>query len=98
CTEDRLASTAVSRPGGRGVDMVSRTMKRSAGVTEASFDHVFRLTDRWGMFEHADGITPRRDGGYCLDDVARALVVVCRQRPATSTLYRLSAHALTSVY
>jgi len=50
-------------------------------IPEPSFKHVLHLTDEQGMFEHADGITPRYDGGYCLDDVARALVVVCRQRP-----------------
>jgi hypothetical protein len=49
------------------------------------------------MFEHADGITPRRGGGYCLDDVARALMVVCRQRPPTSTVDRLATQYLSFV-
>jgi hypothetical protein len=49
------------------------------------------------MFEHADGTTPRRDGGYCLDDVARALVVVCRQRPRTSTVDQLAMAYLSFV-
>jgi hypothetical protein len=49
-----------------------------------SFLHLRRLTDDVGLFEHADHIEPRRDGGYCVDDVARALVVVCREpRPTT---------------
>ena len=72
-------------------------MTTSVNVTAPSFDHVLRLTDERGMFEHADGTTPRRAGGYCLDDVARALVVVCRQRPATSTLDRLASHYLSFV-
>jgi hypothetical protein len=59
-------------------------------VPAPSFQHVLRLTDKRGMFEHADGHTPRLECGYCLDDVARALVVVCRQRPRTPILGRLA--------
>jgi hypothetical protein len=43
------------------------------------FTHLRRLTDAGGLYEHAEGTTPRREHGYCLDDVARALVVVCRE-------------------
>jgi hypothetical protein len=32
-----------------------------------------------GTFEHADHAEPRREHGYCVDDVARALIVVCRE-------------------
>jgi hypothetical protein len=35
------------------------------------------------MYEHAKGTTPRREHGYCLDDVARGLVVVSREPEAT---------------
>jgi hypothetical protein len=53
--------------------------------TAAPFAHVLRLTDDVGIFEHALGSDPRRHLGYCLDDVARALVVVTRQ-PAPSAV------------
>jgi hypothetical protein len=43
-----------------------------------TFTHLRRLTDAGGLYEHARGTTPRREHGYCVDDVARALVVVCR--------------------
>jgi hypothetical protein len=43
------------------------------------FAHLRRLTDAGGLYEHASGTTPRREHGYCVDDVARALVVVCRE-------------------
>jgi len=76
---------------------VGRAVTTSVNANAPSFEHVLRLTDERGMFEHADGTTPRRDGGYCLDDVARALVVVCRQRPATSTLDRLATTYLAFV-
>jgi hypothetical protein len=46
------------------------------------FTHLRRLTDDGGMYEHARGTTPRREHGYCLDDVARALVVVSREPEA----------------
>lgn len=60
---------------------------------EASFQHVLRLTDDVGIFEHALGSTPRRHHGYCLDDVARALLVVTREpHPASSV------RDLTSIY
>jgi hypothetical protein len=44
--------------------------------------HLRRLTDAGGLYEHAEGVIPRREHGYCLDDVARALVVVCREPAA----------------
>ncbi len=43
------------------------------------YDHMLDLTDDVGIFEHAEGAVARRHLGYCLDDVARALVVACRQ-------------------
>ncbi len=43
------------------------------------FDHLRRMTQGPGLFEHADHTEPRPEHGFCLDDVARALVVVCRE-------------------
>ena len=53
----------------------------TAGLLEAAFTHLARLSDDTGLFEHARYATPRREHGYCLDDVARGLVVLCRQPP-----------------
>jgi hypothetical protein len=53
--------------------------------------HIERLSDGRGIFEHADGISPRVAGGYCLDDVARALIVMCRQPRAGNDAARLTA-------
>ena len=52
-------------------------------VPELSFEHLSRLTTATGLFEHALFTEPRHEHGYCLDDVARGLVVVARQ-PDTS--------------
>jgi hypothetical protein len=43
-----------------------------------SFDHLRRLTDAGGLYEHAQWTTPRAAHGYCVDDVARGLVVCSR--------------------
>lgn len=42
-----------------------------------SFDHLRRMTDGRGLFEHAKGFQPRYELGYCTDDVARALILTC---------------------
>lgn len=43
------------------------------------FDHLLRLTDRRGTFEHARLTEPRPEHGYCTDDLARVLVVTTRE-------------------
>ena len=62
------------------------------------FRHLMRMTDQIGLLEHAEGIVPRHEHGYCVDDVARGLVVVCRE-PSPSdeliTLGRRYLHFLT---
>ena len=50
---------------------------------ELVFDHLRRLTDGLGLFEHALGDVPRPEHGYCVDDAARALVLVCRVADAS---------------
>ncbi len=51
--------------------------------TEVLFSHVVAMTDTIGIFEHALFHAPRVEHGYCVDDVARALVAVCRdERPS----------------
>ena len=44
----------------------------------AAFRHLDRLSDRRGLFEHADGTIRRLEHGYCTDDNARLLVVCTR--------------------
>jgi hypothetical protein len=51
---------------------------------------VLRLSDDIGIFEHAEGSTPRRHHGYCLDDAARALVVVAREPDPSDVLTDLT--------
>lgn len=53
-------------------------MTREPALTPVSYAHLATLTDRHGVFEHALHAAPRKDGGFCVDDVARALIVVVR--------------------
>lgn len=61
------------------------------------FDHLLRLTDERGLFEHAQLSDPRREHGYCVDDVARGLVVVCREASSDPSVRRLERHYLDFV-
>jgi glycosyltransferase involved in cell wall biosynthesis len=82
--------------------------RRPAGVadlrlTSLRSDHLLTLVDDVGIVQHAHGIIPNRDSGYCVDDVARlgivALALAQRgdERTWTPVLYRSLAflHAAT---
>jgi hypothetical protein len=60
-----------------------------------SFAHLSRLTDDTGLFEHARHAVVRRAHGYCTDDVARGLVVTCREPDAADRLLPLAELYLT---
>ncbi len=38
-------------------------------------DHLLTLVDDVGIVQHADGVVPNRASGYCVDDVARLVIV-----------------------
>ncbi len=44
----------------------------------------------FGLFEHALHAIPRREHGYCVDDAARGLVVVCREPHPGPAVRRLA--------
>jgi hypothetical protein len=56
----------------------------------STFAHLVRLTDDTGLFEHARHATVRREHGYCTDDVARGLVVTCREPDPPPAVTRLA--------
>jgi glycosyltransferase involved in cell wall biosynthesis len=54
--------------------------RRPAGIAELHLaslrtDHLLTLVDDVGIVQHAHGIIPNRDSGYCVDDVARLATV-----------------------
>jgi hypothetical protein len=58
------------------------------------FDHLLRMTDRRGTFEHACFADPNPEYGYCTDDMARVLVVAARARDPERQLNGLASVAL----
>ena len=69
------------------------TLTRRTDVPAVSFEHLYRMSDSVGLFEHAKLSEPRREHAYCVDDVARGLVVAMRVGRPTAALI-----ALTDVY
>lgn len=55
-------------------------------VGHPAYDHLLAMSDGGGVFEHALGDRPRPEHGYCVDDVARALVVAVREPVRTRQL------------
>lgn len=71
----------------------------SASKTRARpvFDHLAHMTDARGLFEHADHTSPRREHGYCVDDVGRGLVITCREPDPDATVLLLAGRYLDFV-
>jgi len=58
------------------------------------FRHLLRLTDRVGLLEQAEGVVPRVEYGYSVDDVARGLLVLCREPSPRDELITLARRYL----
>jgi hypothetical protein len=65
-----------------------------AGYPEPNFEHLLRLSDDVGVLEHARGAVPLREHGYCVDDAARAIIVICREPSVPSALIELAGTLL----
>lgn len=59
-------------------------------MIQVSFDHLAHLSDDVGVFEHAELSERRTAHGYCVDDVARALVVTTREPDPSPQVMDLS--------
>lgn len=51
-----------------------------------NFSHLLALSDDVGIFEHAKYNKARIEHGYCVDDVARALILIERNQPESTTI------------
>ena len=69
----------------------------ASAIYQPVFDHLERLTDDRGLFEHARHAVPRREHGYCVDDAARGLVVVCHEPEPGPAARRLARRYLAFV-
>jgi len=57
--------------------LVAKTLaKRRAELPEVNLEHLQLMTDQTGMLQHAFFSVPRYDDGYCVDDNARALLLM----------------------
>ena len=67
----RLEGAAVSRK-----SLVSKTLdQRPRELPELKMDHLWRMTDSAGVFQHAAFSVPNFSEGYCTDDNARAFIL-----------------------
>jgi hypothetical protein len=66
-------------------------------IESPRFDHLVALTDRYGTYEHAEHALPRREHGYCVDDVARVLVVSAREPRPNASVRSLAQGSLSFV-
>lgn len=64
---------------------------------DLSFLHLTRLSEPLGLYEHALGTAPRPEHGFCVDDVARALVVTAREPHPSAEVRSLRAGYLDFV-
>jgi hypothetical protein len=53
-----------------------RSDARVAELPDVNFEHLCLLTDQTGILQHADFTVPSYEEGYCLDDNARALLLM----------------------
>jgi len=68
---------------------VTTALTTQSPPSRSDLHHLSRLTDSRGLFEHALLDVPRPEHGYCVDDVARALIVVCRAEIADTEVLDL---------
>lgn len=66
----------------------------TAPIPPPVFDHLERMTDHRGTFEHAQFAEPDPVHGYCTDDMARVLVVTTRQPGLERTLNGVAGTAV----
>lgn len=59
----------------RGAAAARVPSRRPAELPAVNTEHLQRMTDDTGMFQHAVGKLPNYDEGYCTDDNARALIL-----------------------
>jgi glycosyltransferase involved in cell wall biosynthesis len=61
-------------------------------------DHLFRMSDNTGIFQHAIFNVPNHAEGYCTDDNARAFILTLLLPEMTSRVTRHDLEGLASIY
>ncbi len=73
-----------------------KTLDEQPGqLPELKLDHLFRMSDSTGIFQHASFTVPNFAEGYCTDDNARALVLALMLQRLGHDSPQLAMHAAT---
>lgn len=73
-----------------------KTLDEQPGqLPDLKLDHLFRMSDSTGIFQHASFTVPNFAEGYCTDDNARALVLALMLQKLGHDSPQLSAQAAT---
>ena len=73
-----------------------KTLDEQPGqLPELKLDHLFRMSDSTGIFQHASFTVPNFSEGYCTDDNARALVLALMLQKLGHSSQQLNAQAAT---
>jgi glycosyltransferase involved in cell wall biosynthesis len=73
-----------------------KTLDEQPGqLPEMKLDHLFRMSDSTGIFQHASFTVPNFAEGYCMDDNARALVLALMLQQLGQGSPRIHAQAAT---
>jgi glycosyltransferase involved in cell wall biosynthesis len=93
----RRARTNLSSPP-RKAFAVRTLDNRPYELPPLKLDHLLRMTDNTGIFQHAIFNVPNFTEGYCTDDNARAFILTLLLQETSSTVTQLQLELLTSVY
>lgn len=80
---------------GRKRSPIKTLDERPGQLPDIKLDHLFRLSDSTGIFQHASFTVPNFAEGYCTDDNARALVLAVMLQKLGVGSSRLGALAAT---
>jgi len=73
----KVASVSSLPSGDHSAVSIAQTFL-NAELPEPSLEHLKRLSDDTGLYQHARFILPDRQEGYCTDDNARAVIVMTK--------------------
>ena len=78
---------------GRKPSLIKTLDEQPGQLPELKLDHLFRMSDSTGIFQHASFTVPNFSEGYCTDDNARALVLTVMLRKLGLGSRQLGAQA-----
>ena len=91
------ARASLSRPSRKA--FAGRTLdNRPYELPPLKLDHLLRMTDDTGIFQHAIFNVPNFSEGYCTDDNARAFILTLLLQETTSRVMQQQLEGLSSIY